>query len=416
MRNVRPEPMMRHSFSSLNLLDAQLVHSRALLTACLGHLSVDLLTGMVPLILLLQKDALALSYTQEGLTSMAVSLSSSVTQPFFGWLGDHWGQGRLTMIGATVVGLAIAAMLAADRFALLLLFALITGLGSGVFHPQGAALAAQTSIERRGSAVSVFMFAGNLGFSFGPLLATSALAISGAFLPALIALLGLIIAALVSWIARSADHSVAGSTRTVAPPTPPASLSLVLTVTLVVFLRSWIQTSISTYVPQAFKEQGASTVEAGNVLFSILLPLAVGGLIGGTLSDRIGRRRVLIASTALIGPSLWGFLHTGGIAPFFIGPLLGLALGASIPVTIVMTQELAPRGLGLMSGIAMGLNFVAGAIGVWATGIVADQIGLLPALSVNAFVPVAAAVLALLLPEDRAKMKLRGKTVSPESG
>jgi FSR family fosmidomycin resistance protein-like MFS transporter len=416
MRGVRPEPMVRHRFSSLHLLDAQLMHSRALLTASLGHLSVDLFTGMVPLILLLQKDALALSYAQVGLTSMTVSLSSSVTQPFFGWLGDHWGHGRLTMIGAVGVGLAIAAMLAADHFALLLLFAFLAGLASGVFHPQGAVLAAQTSIERRGSAVSIFMFGGNLGYSFGPLLATSALALSGAFLPALIALLGLALAALVSWIARSADHSTAGRLRPAAPAAPRAALSLVLTITLVVFLRSWVQTSIATYIPQAFKEQGASTAGAGNVLFSVLFPLAIGGLIGGTLSDRIGRRRVLIASTALIGPSLWGLLHAGGIAPFFFGPLLGLAMGASVPVSIVMTQELAPRGLGLMSGIALGLNFLAGAIGVWATGIFADQIGLLPALSVNAFVPIAAAVLALLLPADRPQLRLRGKAVSPESG
>ena len=408
--------MVRHRFSSLHLLDAQLVHSRALLTASLGHLSVDLFTGMIPLILLLQKDALALSYAQVGLVSMTVSLSSSVTQPFFGWLGDHWGHGRLTMIGVIGVGLAIAAMLAADRIALLLLFALFAGLASGVFHPQGAVLAAQTSIERRGRAISIFMFGGNLGFSFGPLLATSALALSGAFLPALIALLGLLLAALVSFIARSADHSTARGPRTVAPSARRAAPSLVLTVTLVVFLRSWIQTSVSTYIPQAFKEQGASTAGAGNLLFSVLFPLAVGGLIGGTLSDRIGRRRVLIASTGLIGPSLWGLLHTGGIAPFFFGPLLGLAMGASVPVTIVMTQELAPRGLGLMSGIAMGLNFLAGAIGVWATGIAADQIGLLPALSVNAFVPIAATVLALLLPVDRAQLSLRGRAVSPGSG
>ncbi len=408
--------MVRHPFSSLHHLDAQFVHSRGLLTASLGHLSVDLFSGMVALILLLQKDALALSYAQVGLASMTVSLSSSVTQPFFGWLGDHWGHGRLTMIGAIGIGLAIAAMLAADRFLLLLVCALFTGLASGVFHPQGAVLADQTSSERRGSAVSIFIFGGNLGFSFGPLLATSALALSGAFLPALVALLGLMLGALVSWMARSAHDSAAGRPRKAAPSAPRAALSLVLIVTLVVFFRSWIQTSISTYIPQVIKEQGGSTAGAGNVLFSVLFPLAVGGLIGGTLSDRIGRRRVLIVSTGLIGPSLWGLLHLGGIAPFFFGPVLGLAMGASVPVTIVMTQELAPRGLGLMSGIAMGLNFLAGAIGVWATGIVADQIGLLPALSVNALVPIAAAALALLLPADGAQSRLRGKAVSPESG
>jgi FSR family fosmidomycin resistance protein-like MFS transporter len=170
---------------------------------------------------------------------------------------------------------------------------------------------------------------------------------------------------------------------------------------LVIFMRSWVQSTVSTYIPQVYKAQGFSTVDASNILFSILLPLAIGGLIGGTLSDKIGRRRVLIASTGLIGPALWGMMHMTGAAAYLLGPVLGVAIGASMPVTLVMAQSLVPRGLGLMSGIVLGFTFVAGAIGVGITGIVADQIGLLPMMTVNAVLPVAAAVLAFFLPDDR---------------
>jgi len=80
---------------------------------------------------------------------------------------------------------------------------------------------------------------------------------------------------------------------------------------------------------------------------------------------------------------------------------LGLVMGASTPVTLVMAQSLVPRGLGLMSGIVLGFTFIAGAIGVAISGVIADQIGLFQTLNLNAILPVLAAALAFLLPDDR---------------
>ncbi len=399
--------MTSNRFPPLHQLKAQLLRSRTLLTASLGHFSVDIFSGILPLILLVQRDALGLSYAQVGLISMTFSISSSITQPFFGWLGDRWGHGRLMVIGAAAAGLAMSAMLAVDQFALLVAIATCSGLASGAFHPQGAAVAAQVSPERRGSALSIFMLGGNLGYSFGPLLATFALAVAGRYTSFFLGALGFFFAVLIFWLSRASSRLRAAPRRASGATAARAALSLVITVTLVVFLRSWVQSSVSTYIPQLFKDQGASTTVAGNVLFSILLPLAAGGLIGGTLSDRVGRRRVLLVSTALIGPALWGLLHAQGLMPFVVGPLLGVALGASVPVTIVMTQELVPRGAGLMSGIAMGLNFISGAIGVWVTGLLADQIGLYSALSLSVVIPLLAAALGLFLPADRVESRVR---------
>ncbi|MGE5140956.1 MAG: MFS transporter [Rudaea sp.] len=395
--------MARTRFLPITLFDTQLLASRRLATSSVGHLSVDLFSGMMPLVLLLQRDALGLSYSQVGFVSMTFSLASSLTQPFFGWLGDRWGHARLMAFSAAVMGPTVGGMLIADRFTLLLLLSLVAGLASGLFHPQGASLSAQTAVERRGSSVSIFMLGGNLGYSFGPLVASFVLAVGGQLMPALLGLLGVSLAVFVYWLVRGLDQGATGARGGTQGSERAAALALVVTVTLVVFLRSWVQSSVSTYIPQLFRANGASTAEAGNVLFGILFPLALGGLVGGTLSDHLGRRRVLIASTAVIGPAMYGLLHSSGPSSYFFGPLLGASIGASIPVSIIMTQELVPRGLGLMSGIAMGLSFVSGAIGVWATGLLADQIGLYSALSINAALPIAAALLAFFLPPDQLK-------------
>ena len=386
-------------------MSISLLKNRTLLGATFGHFSVDMYSGMWPLILLVLTDPLGMSYGQIGLASMLYSLASSISQPFFGWLGDKRGSRQIAVLGVAVIAVTVGLMRFVDQYAVLLVLAVIAGLGSAAYHPQGAMLAAQTPPEQRGSAASIFMLGGNTGYAFGPILGTMAFAMVGGFLPEMFAVIGLGQAALVFLALAHRQAEPARSSPASAGGTARAALGVIITLGLVIFLRSWVQTSVSTYIPQIYKAQGASNQEASNVLFGILLPLAIGGLIGGTLSDKIGRRNVLIGSTGLIGPALWGMLNTNGAAAYLLGPLLGVAIGASLPVTLVMAQNLVPRGLGLMSGVVLGFTFIAGAIGVGINGVIADQIGLVPMMVFNAALPVAAAFLAFFLPDDRPGVK-----------
>ena len=388
-------------------MSLSLLKNRTLIGATFGHFSVDMYSGMLPLMLLVLTDPLGLSYGQIGFASMTYSLASSISQPFFGWLGDKRGSRQIAVLGVAAIAVTVGLMRFVDQYAVLLVLALIAGLGSAAYHPQGAMLAAQTPPAQRGSAASIFLLGGNTGYAFGPILGTMAFGLAGGFLPEMFALLGLAQAALI-FLALAKQHADFGKNGPISTDaTARAALSVILTLGLVIFFRSWVQSSVSTFIPQIYKAQGASNQEASNILFAILLPLAIGGLIGGTLSDRIGRRSVLIVSTGLIGPALWGMLHLSGVAAYLLAPVLGVAIGASLPVTLVMAQSLVPRGLGFMSGVVLGFTFIAGAIGVGVNGVIADQIGLLPMMVINAALPVAAAFLAFFLPDDRPGVKMQ---------
>lgn len=379
-----------------------LLKNRSLIAATFGHFSVDMYSGMLPLILLTLTDKLSLSYAQVGLASMFYSLTSSLSQPFFGWLGDRRGRRPMAVIGVAAIATTVGVMRFIDNFTLLVILALIAGFGSGAFHPQGATLAAQTSPKERGTAASIFMLGGNGGYAFGPLFGTAVFALAGGFMPETLAVIGLAQAILVFvLLAENQRQFNDAPNGKVMAATIMAPVSLIVTLTLVIFFRSWVSAAVSTYIPQVFKSFGYSADDAGKVLFSVLLPVAIGGLLGGTLSDRIGRKRVLIISTALSGPALWALLQTTGPLAYVWAIVLGLATGASFPVTLVMAQSLIPRGLGFMSGIVLGFTFVAGAVGQGVTGFGADQIGLVPMMLVNAGFVVLAAALAWFLPNDR---------------
>lgn len=390
-----------------------LLRNPTLIAATLGHFSVDMYSGMLPLILLALTDPLGLSYSQVGLVSMAFTVSASVSQPFFGWFGDRRSTRTIAVLGVAVIAMTMGILRFADHFTVLMLLAPIAGLGSGAFHPQGAVLAAQTPAEQRGSAMSIYMMGGNTGYAFGPIFAGAIFSVAGGFMPEILALLGFVQSAVVYWALAGHQRIQSARKQPIVTTTQRAATSVIITLTLVIFFRSWVQTSVQTFIPQLFKAEGFSTAFAGSVLFSVLLPTAIGGLVGGTLSDRIGRRPVLIISTALTAPALWLLLNSGESTAFVWGVVLGLISGASFPVTLVMGQELIPRGLGMMSGIVLAFTFIAGAIGVSINGIAADRFGLMPTLLANGVFPLLAAAMAFFLPGEKPK---RVPAPEPELG
>ncbi len=58
-----------------------------------------------------------------------------------------------------------------DRYGIILLSSVLIGMGSSIFHPEASRVAHMAAGERHGFAQSLFQVGGNLGSSFGPLLA-----------------------------------------------------------------------------------------------------------------------------------------------------------------------------------------------------------------------------------------------------
>ena len=126
---------------------------------------------------------------------------------------------------------------------------------------------------------------------------------------------------------------------------------------------------------------------------------AASGLYGGHLSDRIGRRRVMIASMLLFPFFMSFMLMSSGLWLWVLAGASGAALLASFSVTTVLAQELLPGHVGLASGLVLGLAFGTGGVGTALSGYIADMIGLYQALWFLTFVPILGALLTALIKE-----------------
>jgi FSR family fosmidomycin resistance protein-like MFS transporter len=259
-------------------------------------------------------------------------------------------------------------------------------LGSAAFHPAGATVAGSIATTRRGATLSVFSLSGTFGTALSPLLITAVITRMG--LPGTMTLIpiallaGLLIYHQSNWggPAKSSptpagSHAAQGQAKV-----ENGSLAGLILVILAVMCRSWFQASLVTYLPEWLQSQGWSLVDSGQMLTVLLISISIGTLIGGTLSDRIGRWQVLALSLGLLGPTGWLFLTDSGSAQVGSLALTGALIGASFPVSVVMAQETWPRGVGLASALVMGLGWLPGGIGASFTGFVADQTSLSAAL------------------------------------
>jgi AAHS family 3-hydroxyphenylpropionic acid transporter len=92
-------------------------------------------------------------------------------------------------------------------------------------------------------------------------------------------------------------------------------------------------------------EFGAGPAQLGNFLSASTFGLFVGALIGGRLADRIGRKRVLVASIVIFGLCSLLTPLAFDIPSLSIARLLtGLGLGGALPNLIALTSEASPPG------------------------------------------------------------------------
>ena len=79
--------------------------------------------------------------------------------------------------------------------------------------------------------------------------------------------------------------------------------------------------------------------------------------------------------------------------------LAGLFLMSSIPVVLVMSQELMPGRVGMVSGLMMGFGWGIGGLCVALVGMLADSVGLTAALALVGGFPMIGFAFGLLLPQ-----------------
>ncbi len=369
---------------------------------CLGHFAIDLsssaLSGLQPVL----RDRFGITLTQAGVLGGVFVFSASLLQPLYGWLADRFRSRVFTVLSPLLASSAIALLRFAPGYFSIMALVFLAGVGIAAFHPQGTALAVRGVEHKRGRAMAAFISSGTMGFAIGPSFYAALVTMFGFESLPLSILPGAIGTALL-WIYLPRDTSSGGPRpSTVASWQPILQVWKPITLLfLLVFVRSTVQVTYAQMLPLYLNvERGMSLVMGNYLVSAYLLCGALGGFVGGTLADRFGGKRVILWSMLGTAPCLLIFFLTEGWVSS-----LGLCMGGAIllftiPVNVLMAQDLAPSQSATVSSLMMGFAWgAAGLLFVPLTGWLADRIGMHDALMLLLIFPVLGAVLTTRLPD-----------------
>jgi FSR family fosmidomycin resistance protein-like MFS transporter len=386
---------------------SQLTRS-AWLTA-LGHFTLELCNNFLPVVFPLFITMMGLTYTQVGAVVFVASMCGTHTQPLLGYLIDRWGSRRLTVLSIAWVGLTMGLVGFARNYPTLVLLAGLGALGSAAFHPAGATVALNSSTgNRRGTSVSVFSVSGNLGTALSPLWVAFCISWLGLQGTSILIPIALLFSLFLYWqlrLEKRLEQTHLATSPAQGQPNNQKKIKNGVLVGLILIMmavmsRTWFQVTLMTYLPEWIQSQGKSLTLGGQMLSIMLVSVGVGSLTGGTLSDYIGRWQVLALSLVLLAPAHWLFLTASGPLQMALAAVMGVLIGASFPVGLVMAQDAWPSRVGIATALVMGLGWATGGIGASVTGLLADRFSLtmgLQSLVVMPLVGVACVVIYVIL-------------------
>lgn len=363
------------------------------------HVANTMLAPLLPLI----RDGFGLSYPQSGFLVSAYSVSQGLSQAPLGALADRIGSRTVVVWG--LFGTALFCFLiglSADYWQVLLA---LVGLGiiAGTYHaPANTLLAQSFPRQRLGGVLGMHTVGGNLSFFATPLLAGGLAALtltwrtpylSFALVPFLAGLfLMFVLPPFANGGARATGHSafvreLGAILRVIGPLLGVAIVFQMLYASVHAFMALYLVDA------RGFDPPIAAVAVSVPFIGGLL-----GSPLGGYLSDRLGRKRVIVFALVCLGPLL--LLFTLAPTPLLI-PIMfvtGLVSSARQPVIEGLLLERAPAD---RRATTLGAYyFVAQELGGFAApvlGALAGLVGIGQAFTALAMAMAAASVLLLVL-------------------
>lgn len=316
------------------------------------------------------RQAFSLSEIEAGSLFSIIFIVAAVASPISGRLSDKIGRKAVLITGISTLALGFALSGLSQGYLLMLVSLGFAGLGYGFITPSLYALMSDLLPARRGLATSLVSVVYGIGGALGSVISSAIIARAdwrAAFIT--VGIIGMGITGLEILRVKNVHGRAAirqqRSYRNVLSPT------LALLALAEFFGGSVFWSSVSWTATVLRTAKGLSLAETGLVMGVWGLTPMIGALLLGALSDRFGRKAVILCSA-----------YAGACASFVVYYLLtspitlaaGLfffgTLKATVPTLIVaLAQESTSTEIaGVASGVILSMHYVAAVIAPLVTG------------------------------------------------
>ncbi len=365
-----------------------MINLPALVTVCLagfvGNISFSLLFPVLPY----YAQDMGASPSEVGLILASYSYVTAVALIPFGLLSDRIGHHRMLIIGIALYTMVPLLYPLASNLAQLGFICAFHGLACAVFSPAAIALALDTSTQdRRGEALGWFTTATQSALVVGPALGGLLLNYYGpkvAFYScSIIPLLGLIFTIFRLTTAQPAanlTHSSlsskwrgmgrgsSGSRGWLKQPTIFAGLMAPLFFTIG-------SGTILAFMPLHSQDLGIAKTGAGIIIATVYLGSALLRVPGGKLSDKIGRKPVILLGLVISFAAMFLISFMNSFSGLIAAAIFyGVGMGIAMPASYTLVADLTPIEVrGLTMGITSSFLHGGLALGPTIMGIVAGM-------------------------------------------
>ena len=315
------------------------------LAHCISHFSQLLL----PPLFFLLKDAFHVGFAELGFVLTVFFVVSCAVQAVSGFVVDRFGPRPVLFGGLALLAVAAFGYAASTSYPMLIAFAVVAGIGNGVFHPVDYTLLnRKIHATRLGHAFAVHGITGSLGWGLAPaMLVTIALASAGALIVAVIVAL---------WIGRShlgieTAGAVTGKPHAGTAPAGSSSFAFLAIPAVWMcfgffFLYAVVISGVQAFAPEAARQLHDVPLRwAALCLTFYMVASAAGMVFGGFLASDPARCEKIVAvgfSVAAVLALSVGLAPVPPLAVPVMFALMGVASGIAGPSRDIIVKRAAP--------------------------------------------------------------------------
>ncbi|MCM2283709.1 MAG: MFS transporter [Desulfobacula sp.] len=341
-----------------------------------SHFVHDVYTSFLSPLLPLIIEKLSLTLGQAGLLSTVMQVPA-LLNPVIGLFADNRGLARwLVILAPTLTAVSMSLILNAGTYSLLLILVFLAGISVALFHVPSPVLVAGYSGLKKGRGMGLYMTGGEAARMVGPMFAVAAVSFLGQDRFYLVMGLAVLISVLL-YFALEKETEKTGMKRKGSIKSAYDEIKHVLVpITGVLAARSFMHAVMGTFLT-VFVERQTGSLWYGGAALALYEAFGVAGILcAGTLSDRIGRQRVLFWVLMVAPAAILTFVFTDGFIKVAMVGVAGFTVLSTTPVMLALVQENAKMNPSAANGLFMMASFFVRSVAVFLAGIIGDLAGL----------------------------------------
>lgn len=379
-------------------------NKRALTWLSLAHMANDTYSGFLNPIMPFIAVKIGISMAIATVIMSIAQICASMFQPIFGFWADNMVKRAFIFWGLIFGSLFVPLATNAPNAIILTLFVILGNLGGSFFHPQALGFISKFSKGNFVSNMGIFISAGTIGFSFGPIISALVGQHFGFDKIPYMSVVGLVIAMFMfKYVPKMVKPEVMVEHKNLNDSFKEIlSNKFMLILMVIAMMKSLITNSCMILLPFLWKDMGHSPSYIGVALFLFMLVGGFGSYLSGKVESKIGAKNVFYISMIATLPIMALFVLTYRTHPIIsvaIFVVMGFVTMLAVPVTMVIAQRILPEYKSIVSGFINGFSWGIVAVILTIVGFSAQTFGIAKVLLIVSFFPAIFAYLVKFLPD-----------------